>query len=38
MENQVVFITSSAKRMDEATALLAGELGAKVVVADVDVE
>lgn len=38
MENQVVFITGGAKGMGEATALLAGERGAKVVVADVDLK
>lgn len=38
MKNQVVFITGGAKGMGEATALLAGEHGAKVVVADVDLE
>ena len=38
MQNQVVFITGGAKGMGEATAFLAGERGAKVVVADVDLE
>lgn len=38
MKNQVVFITGAAKGMGEATALLAGERGAKVVVADVDLD
>ncbi|WP_139366087.1 SDR family NAD(P)-dependent oxidoreductase [Elizabethkingia meningoseptica] len=38
MENKVVFITGGAKGMGEATAILAGERGAKVVVADVDLK
>ncbi|WP_029988663.1 SDR family NAD(P)-dependent oxidoreductase [Myroides odoratimimus] len=38
MENQVVFITGAGKGMGEATALLAGDRGAKVVVADVDLQ
>jgi NAD(P)-dependent dehydrogenase (short-subunit alcohol dehydrogenase family) len=36
MENRVVFITGGAKGMGEATALLAAERRARVVVADVD--
>lgn len=37
MKDRVVFITGAGKGMGEATALLAGERGAKVVVADLDI-
>ena len=38
MKDQVVFITGAGKGMGEATAFLAAERGAKVVVADVDLD
>lgn len=38
MINQIVFITGGAQGMGEATALLAGERGAKVVVADINLK
>lgn len=36
MENQVVFVTGGAMGMGKATAVLAAERGAKVVIADID--